>query len=327
MEYSQQDENKNEILLKENPNRFSILPIKYENIWNIYKNAESAIWHVSEVKLNDDLKDWIKLNENQKHFIKHVLAFFASSDGIVNENLSARFMNEIQIPEARCFYGVQIMMENIHAEMYAKMIDTYIDDVHERNKLLNAMHEIDCVKQKADWALKWITSNNIFAGRLLAFICVEGIFFSGSFCAIYWLNEQNLMKGLAKANDFIARDEGMHTDFACMLYSMIENKLSENEVHEIFNEAVNIELNFINNALPCSLLGMNKNLMAEYIKFVADRLLKQLNYNIIYNKKNPFEFMDRINLRNKSNFFEDNPSEYSKLVNNEINEIDPYADL
>ena len=189
------------------------------------------------------------------------------------------------------------------------------------------MHEIDCVKQKADWALKWITSNNIFAGRLLAFICVEGIFFSGSFCAIYWLNEQNLMKGLAKANDFIARDEGMHTDFACMLYSMIENKLSENEVHEIFNEAVNIELNFINNALPCSLLGMNKNLMAEYIKFVADRLLKQLNYNIIYNKKNPFEFMDRINLRNKSNFFEDNPSEYSKLVNNEINEIDPYADL
>ena len=303
-----------EILLRENPNRFVLFPIKYGKIWEMYKKQQKSYWQAEEVKLTEDMNDWnLKLNENERYFIKNVLAFFAGSDGIVLENLGTRFLNEVQIPEARCFYGFQLMMENIHSEMYSLLIDTYIQDRTEKNRLLNAIEEIDCVKIKANWALKWINDDNSsFAVRLIAFAVVEGIFFSGSFCSIFWLKQRGLMPGLTFSNELIARDEGMHTDFACLLYSMIKNKIDRTLVYQIIDEAVKIEDEFITKSLPCKLIGMNSELMREYIEFVADRLLQQLGYAKIYGTKNPFPFMEMISIDGKVNFFEKRNEAYRK---------------
>ena len=305
---------KTELLLKENPNRFVLFPIKYDKIWDLYKKQQKCYWQAEELKLNDDMNDWnLKLNDDEKYFIKNVLAFFAGSDGIVLENLGTRFLTEVQIPEARCFYGFQLMMENIHSEVYSLLIDTYIKDKTEKNRLLNAIEEIDCIKKKANWALKWINDeNSTFALRLIAFAVVEGIFFSGSFCSIFWLKERGLMPGLTFSNELIARDEGMHTDFACLLYSMISNKLSQKKVFSVIDEAVGIEKSFITESLPCNLIGMNSGLMTEYIEFVADRLLQQLGYNKLYNAKNPFSFMEMISIDSKVNFFEKRNEAYRK---------------
>ena len=303
-----------EILLKENPNRFVLFPIKYKKIWEMYKKQQKSYWQAEELKLTEDMNDWnLKLNENERYFIKNVLAFFAGSDGIVVENLGTRFLNEVQIPEARCFYGFQLMMENIHSESYSLLIDTYIQDPVEKNRLLNAIEEIECVKTKANWALKWINDDNSsFAIRLIAFAVVEGIFFSGSFCSIFWLKERGLMPGLTFSNELISRDEGMHTDFACLLYSMIKNKEDKTLVYQIIDEAVKIEDEFITKSLPCKLIGMNSELMREYIEFVADRLLQQLGYNKLYDTKNPFPFMEMISIDGKVNFFEKRNEAYRK---------------
>jgi ribonucleotide reductase beta subunit family protein with ferritin-like domain len=302
-----------EPLLTENPDRYVMFPIRYKNIWDMYKIAESAFWTAEELDLTKDVEDWEKLSDNDRYFIKHVLAFFAASDGIVNENLSVRFMNDVQVPEAKAFYGFQIAMENIHSETYSLLIDTYVKDSTERAHLLGAMHTIPCIKEKADWAIKWIQNNDAsFATRLVAFACVEGIFFSGAFCAIFWLKERGVMPGLCISNEFISRDESLHTEFACMLYSMLNNKLSQDVIHEIVSDAVQIESGFITEALSCKLLGMNADLMKQYIKFVADRLLVQLGYEKLYNVRNPFHFMDRICLDGKVNFFEHRESNYSK---------------
>ena len=305
---------KTELLLKENPNRFVLFPIKYDKIWDLYKKQQKCYWQAEELKLNDDMNDWnLKLNDDEKYFIKNVLAFFAGSDGIVLENLGTRFLTEVQLPEARCFYGFQLMMENIHSEVYSLLIDTYIKDKTEKNRLLNAIEEIDCIKKKANWALKWINDeNSTFALRLIAFAVVEGIFFSGSFCSIFWLKERGLMPGLTFSNELIARDEGMHTDFACLLYSMISNKLSQKKVFSVIDEAVGIEKSFITESLPCNLIGMNSGLMTEYIEFVADRLLQQLGYNKLYNANNPFPFMEMISIDSKVNFFEKRNEAYRK---------------
>ena len=305
-----------EYLLKENPNRFVIFPIKHNDIWESFQTHRKAFWVESEVDLTVDLKDWNLLNNNEKHFIKNVLAFFAASDGIIMENLGVRFIKDIQIPEARCFYSMQMLAESIHSIMYSQLIDTYITDASEKNNLFNAIHTIPSVKKKGEWACKWISSNDNFATRLIAFAAVEGIFFSGSFCCIYWLNESGRMPGLCKSNDFIARDEGMHTDFACLLYSKyIENKLSDSDVYKIITEAVDIEIEFITESLPCNLLGMNSELMIQYIKFVANRLVLQIGHNPVFpNIKQPFGFMDRICLENKTNFFESRVTEYQKDI-------------
>ena len=307
-----------EYLLKENPNRFVIFPIKHNDIWESFQTHRKAFWVESEVDLTVDLKDWNLLNNNEKHFIKNVLAFFAASDGIIMENLGARFIKDIQIPEARCFYSMQMLAESIHSIMYSQLIDTYITDASEKNNLFNAIHTIPSVKKKGEWACKWISSNDNFATRLIAFAAVEGIFFSGSFCCIYWLNESGRRPGLCKSNDFIARDEGMHTDFACLLYSKyIENKLSDSDVYKIITEAVDIEIEFITESLPCNLLGMNSELMIQYIKFVANRLVLQIGHNPVFpNIKQPFGFMDRICLENKTNFFESRVTEYQKDISN-----------
>ncbi len=300
-----------EILLEENKERFVLFPIKHPRIWDMYKKTEQSFWTAEEVDLHDDLKDWAKLNDGERHFIKHVLAFFAASDGIVNENLAINFMNEVQLPEARCFYGFQIMMENIHSEMYSLLIDTYIKDGAEKKMLFNAIETVPCVKKKADWALRWI-QNGSFAERLVAFAAVEGIFFSGSFCSIFWLKKRGLMKGLSKSNEFISRDEGMHCDFACLLYSMLNEKLPVEQIHAIIKDAVENEHEFVTDALPVSLIGMNSKLMCQYIEFVADRLLEALGYPKIYNSTNPFDFMEQISLQGKTNFFEQRVSEYKK---------------
>lgn len=281
----------------------------------MYKTALKTFWVTEEVDLSQDLVDWNnKLNDNEKHFIAHVLAFFAASDGIVNENLVVNFMQDVTIPEARCFYGFQIMMENVHSEMYSLLIDTYIKDKIEKNKMFNAIDTLDCVKQKAEWALKWIDSAPSFAHRLVAFAAVEGIFFSGSFCSIFWLKNRGLMKGLGKSNEFISRDEGLHCDFACLLYSMLDNKLKKEEIYAIICNAVEIEKVFVKDALPVSLIGMNADLMCQYIEFVADRLLVALNYPRVYNVSNPFPFMDAISMEGKANFFEERPTEYKKAT-------------
>jgi len=308
------DNKQDEILLRENPNRFVLFPIKYEKIWEMYKKQQKSYWQAEELKLTEDINDWdLKLNENERYFIKNILAFFAGSDGIVLENLGTRFLNEVQIPEARCFYGFQLMMENIHSETYSLLIDTYIQDRTEKNRLLNAIEEIECVKTKANWALKWINDDNSsFAVRLIAFAVVEGIFFSGSFCSIFWLKQRGLMPGLTFSNELIARDEGMHTDFACLLYSMIKNKVDRTLVYQIIDEAVKIEDEFITKSLPCKLIGMNSELMKEYIEFVADRLLQQLGYAKIYGTKNPFPFMEMISIDGKVNFFEKKNEAYRK---------------
>lgn len=302
-----------ELILTPNPNRFVLFPIKHKEIWNLYKLAESSFWTAEELDLSVDITDWaLKLTDQEKWFVSHVLAFFAASDGIVNENLAQRFMNEVQIPEARCFYGFQIAIENIHSEAYSLLIDTLIKDNNEKHKLFNAIETLPCVKKKAQWALKWITSNESFACRLIAFAAVEGIFFSGSFCAIFWLKKRGLMPGLTFSNELISRDEGLHCDFACLLYSTLTHKLPLDTIKNIISEAVDFEKEFITQALPVSLLGMNANLMSQYIEFIADRLLYSLGCDKIYFTKNPFDWMELISLQGKTNFFEKRVAEYQK---------------
>lgn len=306
--------NKNkEELLSQDEKRYNLFPIKYPDIMKHYKNALQCFWTVEEVELKKDRTDWEKLSENERSFVEKILAFFAGSDGIVMENLALRFMNDIVIAEAKLFYGFQITMEGIHSEMYSLLIDALIKDSQKKNELFNAIKKIPCVKNKADWALKWINNKeDDFGIRLIAFAIVEGIFFSASFCSIYWLKERGLMPGLTFSNELISRDEGLHTDFACLLHSMLQNKPKQKTVHEIVNEAVLIEKNFITKAIPCNMIGMNTKLMEKYIEFVADRLLVQLNYDKLYNSKNPFDFMETISLRGKANFFEKKQSNYIK---------------
>jgi ribonucleoside-diphosphate reductase beta chain len=302
----------NEPILRENKDRFVLFPIKHNDIWQFYKQAEASFWTAEEIDLSSDLVDWNeKLNDNERHFIKHVLAFFAASDGIVNENLAVNFMNEVQYPEARCFYGFQIMMENIHSETYSLLIDTYIKDTSEKSRLFNAIDTVPAVKRKAEWALRWIEKGS-FAERLIAFAAVEGIFFSGSFCSIFWLKKRGLMPGLSFSNELISRDEGLHCDFACLLYKELLNKLSEARVKEIVASAVEIEKEFVTDALPVSLIGMNANLMQQYIEFVADRLLVALGCSKHFNASNPFDFMEMQSLQGKTNFFEKKVAEYQK---------------
>ncbi|UOG74912.1 ribonucleoside-diphosphate reductase small subunit [Hymenobacter tibetensis] len=300
-----------EPLLIENPNRFVLFPIQNNDVWQMYKKAEASFWTAEEIDLSQDQKDWDNLNDNERHFISHVLAFFAASDGIVNENLAVNFMQEVQMPEARCFYGFQIMMENIHSETYSLLIDTYIKNVQEKDRLFNALETVPCVKKKGEWALTWINSED-FAERIIAFAAVEGIFFSGSFCSIFWLKKRGLMPGLTFSNELISRDEGLHCDFACLLYSYLQNKLPQERVHSIIRDAVTIEQEFVTDALPVNLIGMNANSMSQYIEFVADRLLESLGYSKIYNATNPFDFMEMISLQGKTNFFEKRVAEYQK---------------
>lgn len=302
-----------EPLLQENEKRFVIFPIQHPNIWKKYKQTEASFWTAEEVDLSGDQKDWDALNDGERRFISRVLAFFAASDGIVNENLAVNFMNEVQLPEARCFYGFQIMMENIHSEMYSLLIDTYIKDPSEKDKLFNAIETIPCVKRKAEWALRWIDKGS-FAERLVAFAVVEGIFFSGSFCSIFWLKKRGLMPGLTFSNELISRDEGEHCEFACLLYGMLtkENRLTEKRVHDIIKDAVEIETEFVCDALPVALIGMNAKLMTQYIQFVADTWVEKLGCKKIYNVTNPFDFMEMISLQGKTNFFEKRVGDYQK---------------
>merc|ERR1719300_1183780 len=303
---------KDEPLLKENPRRFVVLPIQYHAIWKMYKKAEASFWTAEEVDLSQDLAHWNRLKEEERYFIKHVLAFFAASDGIVNENLVEKFMKEVQVPEARCFYGFQIAIENIHSEMYSLLIDTYIKDPSEKDILFNAIENIPAVKEKAQWALNWINKAT-YAERVVAFASVEGIFFSGSFAAIFWLKKRGLMPGLTFSNELISRDEGLHTDFACLMFRHLVDKPSQERVYEIVCNAVEIEIEFLTEALPVALIGMNSLLMIQYIKFVADRLLRELNCEKVYNVENPFDFMENISLEGKTNFFEKRVGEYQKM--------------
>lgn len=302
-----------EPILKENPNRFVLFPIVHSDIWAFYKKAEASFWTAEEIDLSGDLSDWSdKLNDDERHFIKHVLAFFAASDGIVNENLAENFVNEVQYTEAKFFYGFQIMMENIHSETYSLLIDTYIKDPREKDYLFNAIEHLDCVKKKANWALRWI-SNGSFQERLVAFAAVEGIFFSGSFCSIFWLKKRGLMPGLSFSNELISRDEGMHCDFACLLYNEhVKQKLPPDTIRDIIADAVEIEKEFVSDALPVALIGMNAQLMCQYIEFVADRLLAALSQPKIYHVENPFPWMDLISLQGKTNFFEKRVGDYQK---------------
>lgn len=302
-----------EPLLKDNPRRFVIFPIQYQDIWQMYKKAEASFWTVEEVDLSKDMKDWESLKPSERHFISHVLAFFAASDGIVNENLVERFSQEVQVTEARCFYGFQIAMENVHSEMYSLLIDTYIRDPKEREFLFNAIETLPCVKKKADWALNWISSKKAnFGERVVAFAAVEGIFFSGSFAAIFWLKKRGLMPGLTFSNELISRDEGLHCDFACLMFKYLVQKPTRERVTSIIRDAVVIEQEFLTKALPVDMLGMNCDLMSQYIEFVADRLLVELGCEKIYNTKNPFNFMEFISLEGKTNFFEKKVGEYQK---------------
>jgi ribonucleoside-diphosphate reductase subunit M2 len=302
----------NEPLLTSNDNRFVMFPIENQEIWKMYKKQVECFWRCEEVDLTKDLTHWETLNENEKYFIKMILAFFAASDGIVLENLGSRFMNEVQLSEARAFYGFQIAMENIHSEMYSLLIETYVKDREEKHKLFTALENFPCIKKKGDWALKWIQDKRAnFATRLIAFACVEGIFFSGAFCAIFWLKKRGLMPGLTFSNELISRDEALHTEFAILLYNQLNKKNRKDKVHEIVKEAVSIEKEFIIECLPCKLIGMNSTLMSQYIEFVADRLLVQLGYEKLYNVSNPFDFMELISIEGKTNFFEKRVGEYA----------------
>uniref|UniRef100_A0A0N4ZGI2 Ribonucleoside-diphosphate reductase n=1 Tax=Parastrongyloides trichosuri TaxID=131310 RepID=A0A0N4ZGI2_PARTI len=302
-----------EPLLKENPNRFVIFPLRHHDIWQFYKKAVASFWTVEEVDLGKDMRDWESMTDNERYFISRVLAFFAASDGIVNENLVERFSKEVQVPEARFFYGFQIAMENIHSEMYSKLIETYIRDTDERNKLFNALTEFEFIKKKADWALRWINDKNAsFGERIIAFAAVEGIFFSGSFASIFWLKKRGLMPGLCHSNELISRDEGLHRDFACLMFSYLENKPSVERVHEIIRNAVEIEKEYLTDALPVDMIGMNSRLMCTYIEYVADHLLTELNMPKIYKVKNPFDFMVNLSIEGKTNFFEKKVSEYQR---------------
>ena len=302
-----------EPILQENKNRFVIFPIKHHDIWEWYKKMEASFWTAEEIDLSQDLNDWNnKLNDEERYFIKHILAFFAASDGIVNENLAENFVNEVQYAEAKFFYGFQIMMENIHSETYSLLIDTYVKDETERDELFNALEIFPAIKKKADWALKWIESDS-FAERLIAFAAVEGIFFSGAFCSIYWLKKRGLMPGLTFSNELISRDEGVHCDFAVHLHNHhLVNKVPKTRIREIIVDALKIEREFITESLPVSLIGMNAGLMTQYLEFVADRLLVELGCDREYNTSNPFDFMDMISLQGKTNFFEKKVAEYQK---------------
>ena len=301
-----------EPLCNETKNRFVLFPLANQEIWTMYKKHVASFWTAEEIDLNDDAKDWKKLNQNEQHFIKYVLAFFAASDGIVLENLTSHFINDVKLPEARCFYAFQAAMENIHSETYSLLIDTYIKKESEKRHLFNAMEHIDCIKKKAQWALKWMHSDCAFVQRLVAFACVEGIFFSGSFCSLFWLKKRGLMPGLTFSNELISRDEGLHTDFACLLYRLCSTKLDEQTFGDIITSAVKCEKLFVCDALPVDLIGMNRTLMAEYIEFVADRLCHALGHRKLYNTKNPFEWMEMISLQGKTNFFERRVGEYAK---------------
>jgi len=302
----------NEPLLTPDDKRFVAFPIQYNDIWEMYKKQVDCFWRAEEIDLSKDLDDWKKLTADEKHFVSMILAFFAASDGIVLENLASRFMSDVQVSEARAFYGFQIAMENIHSETYSLLIETYINDKLEKDKLFNALDHFPCIKNKSDWAQKWIKDNRSgFATRLVAFACVEGIFFSGAFSSIFWLKKRGLLPGLTFSNELISRDEALHTEFAVLLYDKMENKLKKSKVHEIIREAVEIETEFICDALPCRLIGMNSMMMTQYIQFVADRLCVQLGYDKIYNVTNSFDFMDMISLESKTNFFEKRVSEYA----------------
>ena len=301
-----------EPLLAPDDNRFVTFPIKYQDIWEMYKKQVECFWRAEEIDLSKDLNSWESLHHDERYFISMILAFFAASDGIVLENLASRFMNDVQVSEARAFYGFQIAMENIHSETYSNLIETYIKDKEEKSKLFNAIENFPCIKKKSDWAQKWIHDNrSSFATRLVAFACVEGIFFSGAFCSIYWLKKRGLMPGLTFSNELISRDEALHCEFAVLLYSKLLKKIDKTRIHEIIKEAVEIEIEFICDALPCKLIGMNSDLMTQYIKFVADRLVVQLGYKKIYGVANPFDFMELISLEGKTNFFERKVAEYS----------------
>lgn len=312
-----------EPILEENENRFVLFPIQHDDIWAFYKKAEASFWTAEEIDLAQDLIDWeSKLNDDERHFIKHVLAFFAASDGIVNENLAENFLSEVQYTEAKFFYGFQVAIENIHSETYSLLIDTYIKGKEEKNYLFNAIDTLDCVRKKADWALRWIDEGS-FAERLVAFAAVEGIFFSGSFCSIFWLKKRGLMPGLSFSNELISRDEGLHCDFACLLYNNhVVNKLTKEQVKKIILDAVEIEKEFILDALPVKLIGMNSDLMSQYIEFVADRLLLELGNEKEFNVSNPFDFMEMISIQGKTNFFEKRVGEYQKagVLNNDANQ-------
>ena len=319
-----------EPILQENPNRFVIFPIEHQDIWEMYKNQEACIWTAEEIDLSADINDWRNnLNDNERHFIKHILAFFAASDGIVNENLAENFVKEVQYSEAKFFYGFQIMMENIHSETYSLLIDTYITDPAEKHMLFNAIDTIPAVKKKAEWALKWVESEH-FQERLIAFAAVEGIFFSGSFCSIFWLKKRGLMPGLSFSNELISRDEGMHCDFAVMLHNNhLANKVSEERIKEIILSALEIEKEFITESLPVKLIGMNQDLMKQYLEFVTDRLLVDLGCSKVFNSENPFDFMANISLQGKTNFFEKRVAEYQKagVLNSSENAFDLDVDF
>ena len=309
-----------EPILKPDDNRFVMFPIKHNDIWEMYKRQVDCFWRSEEIDLSKDLGDWDKLSADEQHFIKMIIAFFAGSDGLVLENLASRFMNDVQISEARAFYGFQIAMENIHSETYSLLIDTYIRDSEEKNKLFHGIENFPCITKKAEWAKKWIADKrSSFASRLVAFAVIEGIFFSGAFCSIYWLKKRGLMPGLTFSNELISRDEALHTEFAVLLYSKLQKKLNKKRIYEIIKEAVDIEKEFITDAIPCRMIGMNSGLMSQYVEFVADRLCLQLGYDKIYNAQNPFDFMELISIETKVNFFERTNSEYA-LANKTVDE-------
>ena len=317
----------NESILTPDDNRFVMFPIQHQDIWEMYKKQVDCFWRAEEIDLSKDVSHWESLNADEKFFISRILAFFAGSDGIVLENLASRFMKDVQISEARAFYGFQIAMENIHSETYSILIDTYIKNKIEKDSLFNAIENYPCIKKKADWAQKWINDNRSgFATRLIAFACVEGIFFSGAFCSIYWLKKRGLMPGLTFSNELISRDEALHTEFAVLLYSKLTNKLKKSKVYEIIKDAVEIETEFICHALPCRLIGMNSSLMTQYIQFVADRLCVQLGYDKIYNVTNSFDFMELISLEGKTNFFERRVGEYGLANKTKSEDIFEFTD-
>ena len=314
-----------ELLLTENDRNYTIFPIQHDDIWTYYKKAMANFWTPEEVDLSKDYSDFVKLTDNERHFIEHILAFFAGSDGIVNENLVERFCSEVKLPEAQFFYGFQIAMENIHSETYSLLIDTYIKNPIKKAKLFNAITTIPSIKKKADWAIRWIGDESSFGERCIAFAAVEGIFFSGAFCSIFWLKKRGLMPGLCQSNELISRDEGMHTEFAVLMYKYLQNKPSEERILEIIREAVVIETEFITDSLSCKLIGMNSELMTQYIQYVADRLLQMLNIDKIYNVANPFDWMELISVQGKTNFFEKRVGEDSNVANPEANSNHEFA--
>jgi ribonucleotide reductase beta subunit family protein with ferritin-like domain len=316
------DDYNGEELFNKNNSRLTTFPIKYRPIWDMYKKQIASFWTVEEVDLSKDISDWYKLSKDEQYFVKHILAFFAASDGIVNMNLSERFINDIEITEAKYFYRFQEAMEDCHSEMYSLLIETYIKDSLEKDKLFNAIENFSCIRKKAEWAIKWIKTDEEYGIRLVAFAIVEGVFFSGAFCSIFWLAERGLLPGLSQANELIARDEGMHVEFATLLFSLLRKKPSHEKIISIFKDAVDIEKEFICESLPCKLLGMNSELMCQYIEFVADRLLVSLGYNKIFGVSNPFSFMERISAEGKTNFFEKRVSQYQKASMTKKNDED-----